>query len=112
MSSPKQSALRVFAAKLRGFFGAQRHDEFDDETQEHLRLLIERFESQGMPRKQAATAARRQFGNLTLLQEDRRRLQTVLALEALWHDVRYSFRALRKNRLFSFVAVMTLALGI
>jgi putative ABC transport system permease protein len=112
MSSPKQSTLRVFAAKLRGFFGAQRHDEFDDEMQEHLRLLIERFESQGMPRKEAATSARRQFGNLTLLQEDRRGLQTFLALEALWHDLRYSLRTLRKSRGFAAVSILTLGLGI
>jgi len=112
MSLPKQSTLRVFAAKLRGFFGVQRHDEFDDEMQEHLRLLTERFESRSMSKKEAAAAARRQFGNLTLLQEDRRGLQTFLSVEALWHDLRYSLRTLRKSRGFAAVSILTLGLGI
>jgi len=112
MSVPKQSALRAFAAKLRTFFGVQRHDEFDDEMQEHLRLLTERFEYQGMSKREAAAAARRQFGNLTLLQENRRGLQTFVSIEALWHDFRYSLRTLRKSRGFAAVSILTLGLGI
>src|SRR5215470_13652906 len=108
MSVPKQSALRAFAAKLRTFFGVQRHDEFDDEMQEHLRLLTERFEYQGMSKREAAAAARRQFGNLTLLQENRRGLQTFVSIEALWHDFRYSLRTLRKSRGFAAVSILTL----
>lgn len=112
MNSPKPSALRVLAAKLRRFLGAQRHDKFDDEVQEHLRLLGERFEARGMSKKEAATAARRQFGNLTLLQEDRRSLQTFLSIEALWRDLRYCLRTLRKSRGFAAVSILTLGLGI
>ena len=73
-------------------------DEFDDEIQEHLRLLAERFVAQGMSREEAAAAARRQFGNTTLLQEDRRELQTLPSIEAWWHDLRYALRMLWKAR--------------
>ena len=113
MSSRRESRLRAFAAKLRGFLGGQqRDDEFDDEIQEHLRLLAERFVAQGMSREEAAAAARRQFGNTTLLQEDRRELQTLLSIEAWWHDLRYALRTLWRSRGFAAVSIATLGLGI
>ena len=113
MSSRQESKLRAFAAKLRGFLrGHQPEAEFDDEVQEHLRLLTERFVSQGMPRPEAAAAARRQFGNATLLQEDRRALQTLPSIEALWLDLRHALRTLWRSRGFAVVSIVTLGLGI
>ena len=99
MNLPRGSSLRSFAAKLRGFLRGHPNDtEFEAEIHEHLKLLVERFVAQGMSREEAAARARRQFGNTTSLQEDRRQLRTLLSLEALWHDLRYALRALWKSR--------------
>jgi putative ABC transport system permease protein len=113
MSSRRESRLRTFGAKLRGFLSKYRHDDdFDDEIRQHLDLLTEKFVKQGMRREDAVVAARRQFGNTTLLQEDRRELQTLTSVEALWLDLRYAVRTLRKNGAFAAVSIATLGLGI
>src|SRR5579864_849966 len=78
----------------------------------HLQLLVERFVAQGMSREDATAAARRQFGNTTLLQEERRELRTLVSVEDLGRDLRYALRSLGHSRAFTAVAIATLGLGI
>jgi len=103
----------VLAAKLKGLFGKRNPNcEFDDEMRTHLRLLTERYIHRGMTPSDANSAARRQFGNITLLQEDRKEMRTIPSLETLWRDVRYGARQLRLNPLVTTIAVLSLALCI
>ena len=109
--------LRVFAAKLKTLFSKrelreQQDFEIDDEIRAHLAQLADRFVAQGMSRRDAEAAARRQFGNLAVHHEDRHETQTVRWLETLWRDVKYGARQLRRNPLFTTVAIATLAIGI
>src|SRR5947207_7178078 len=86
--------------------------EFQAEMEEHVRLLAEQYRRQGMTAEAAMLAARRQFGNTTLLQEDLRAMQMIPAIEALRGDLSYAARLLRRNPGFAATAVITLALGI
>jgi predicted permease len=105
--------LRAFAARVLGIFAPRKRDsDFDEEMQTHLQLLVDRFVAQGMSREDAAAAARRQFGNTTLLQDDRRELRTLVSVEDLGRDLRYALRSLGRSRAFTAVAIATLGLGV
>ena len=70
--------LRKLWTRIRGTVRNEQRDlEFQDEIEEHVRLLAERYRRQGMTADVAMRAARRQFGNTTLLEEDRRDMQVI-----------------------------------
>jgi putative ABC transport system permease protein len=105
--------LRALAARLRGLFGNRRTDrEFDDEIETHLRLLTERYVRQGMTEEEAAWAARRQFGNVSLLQEVNREMRGFRFIDTFLQDLRFGMRMLRRNPGLTCVAILTLSLGI
>jgi macrolide transport system ATP-binding/permease protein len=83
-----------------------------EELQFHLEEEAEERQAEGLTEDEARWAARRELGNLTLVQENTRTAWGWMALEQLAQDVRYAFRTMAANRLFSALVVLCLALGI
>jgi macrolide transport system ATP-binding/permease protein len=90
----------------------RKEDELREELQFHLTEESGERHADGLSEDQALLAARRDLGNVTLLQENTRTVWSWILLEQLAQDVRYGLRAMFKNRLFTALAALSLALGI
>src|SRR5215813_15543986 len=93
-----------------------RRDQFDRELEEEMRFQLEMKAQEnaeaGMEPEEARYAARRQFGNQTLLREVSRDMWGFRSLETLAQDLRYGLWMMIKNPGFTAVTALTLALGI
>src|SRR5277367_5897819 len=83
-----------------------------EEMREHLDEKTEQFVREGMSREEAEHAARRAFGNATLIEERGREAWQWPRIESLWANAKFAVRQLAKSPAFSATAVLTLGLGI
>ena len=87
-------------------------DDLDEELRLHLDLRTQELERSGMTHDEAHATAARQLGNSALQTERMRRMDLVAWIETVFNDVRYALRQLRRNLVFSTMAILSLALGI
>jgi macrolide transport system ATP-binding/permease protein len=94
------------------FTRRRRYAELSESIQEHLEEKIADLMDGGMSRAGAERVARREFGNVTLIEERSREVWQWPTLESLWADIRFAQRQLWKSPGFALTAIATLALGI
>ncbi len=86
--------------------------QMDEEFEFHLDQLAAQLMNSGITRHQALREARRQFGSLQSVREVYRDQQGVPWLADLFADLRHGLRLMKRNRGFSTIAVLTMAIGI
>ena len=89
-----------------------RKRELEAELESHLRMAAADRIAQGERPEEARAAARREFGNLPLIEDVTREKWGWLWLERLVQDLGYAFRQMRRSPGFAATVIGTLALGI
>jgi predicted permease len=98
---------------LKHLFSRRRLDrELSEEIQAHLDARVEELLAGGMSSEEAMQAARREFGNVGLIEENCRDVWRWPPVEDVFLDIRHGLRALRRNPVFTTVALLTIAIGI
>src|ERR1043165_8126626 len=108
MSLTRRMRKRVRAAAAR----ARLERDMQAEMREHIAQAAERFRARGMSEADALLAARREFGNVGVLQEEARDARGARWIESVVGDVRHSFRQYGRAPLLAATIVLTLTLGI
>jgi predicted permease len=86
--------------------------EMQDEMQEHIDRAAERFRDRGLSEADALLAARREFGNVGVTQEQARDARGARWIESVLGDIRYAARQIRRTPLLAATIVLTLTLAI
>ncbi len=97
---------------MRWWRRTEREQDLERELRTGLELEAQEQMENGLSPEEARYAARRAFGNATLIKEETRAMWGFMWFDRLANDLRYGCRALRNNPGFAAVAILTAALGI
>ena len=106
------SFLHRIVLRLRAILGRGRlAGEMDDEMRQHLELATERHIARGLSPSDARAAARNEFGNLPMIEDEARQARGARWVDALVGDLRFAFRYFGRHKASTAIILVVLAIG-
>jgi macrolide transport system ATP-binding/permease protein len=113
MASSGSRPIDILRMRWRSLFRRARfEDELDDELRFHFECVVEQHVKGGLTESEARRRARLEHGGTQQLKEECREMRGISLLENIGRDVGYALRGFRRDRLFTIIAVATIALGV
>jgi len=107
------TGLRRTLKRVRAFWNKPALDaELEAELAAHLEFAIEENLERELTPEEARRVALANLGGMELAKEQQREARGLMTLDILIHDLKYTLRTLARDRGFTAVAVLILALGI
>src|SRR5690348_17501859 len=107
------STWKRFRRRLRYWMSqSERQRLLWEEMEFHIESMVQDLVAQGMTEAEARAAARRKFGNITQKSEEARAAWITRWTSDLGHDLRYSFRGMRRDAGFTAFTILIAGLGI
>jgi predicted permease len=105
--------VKAWLRRLAGVFKKRQHEEdFQQELEANLQMQIDDNIRSGMTLDEARRAAHIKFGSIDATKERVRDRRGIPFLETFTRDIHYAVRMLQRNKKWSTVAILSLALGI